>query len=160
MASVSALQRNLGILDWQPHPGMTMREFKSSLQRYRRDIVTPAVKKAAGVEVSPPLPWHWLATVGSCEFSVAFETWWQLRVLGHIVPARRCPWCGEIELTSIHLGFHCAKWASLCFWSGILPCEMFIYPNEEKTFIAKLRLMEELQPRMDAAQATHDDGVL
>ena len=54
------------------------------------------------------------------------------------------------------------QWKSVLyvFWSGILPCEMFIYPDEEKTFIAKLRLMEELQPRMDAAQATHDDGVL
>ena len=160
MASVSVLQRSLGIMDWKPSPGMSTLELKSSLQKYRREVVTPAVTEAAGVAANPPLPWHWLAAVGSCEFREAFEAWWQLRVLGHLIPGRQCPWCTETDLTSVHLEFHCARWASLCFWNGILPCELFGYPDEEKMFEVKLRLLEQLLPRMDAAQGTRDNGAM
>ena len=160
IASVGALQRSLGIMDWQPYPGMTTRDCKSSLQKYRREVVTPAIMNAAGVAANPQLPWHWLTAVGSCQFREAFEAWWQLRVLGHMVLARQCPGCTETDLTSVHLEFHCARWASLCFWCGALPCGFFGYPDVEKTVVGKLQLMGELLPRMDAAQGTRDNGAM
>ena len=123
-------------------------------------MVTPAVLNAAGMAANPPLPWHWLATVASCEFREGFEAWWQLRAVGHLIPPRHCPWCAETDLTSAHLEYHCARWASLCFWNGILPCEFFHYLAEEKTFVAKLQMVKELLPRMDVTQGTRDNGAM
>ena len=116
--------------------------------------MTPAVMKAAGVEETLH-SWHWLAAVGSGEFSEALKAWRQLRILGHIIRARKCPWYNEHDLTSVHLGFHCSTWASQCFWNGTVACEFSDYVDEEKMFIVKLRMMDELLPRMDAERATH-----
>ena len=95
--------------------GLSTLELKSSSQKYRREVVTPAVIQPIGVAANPPLPWHWIAAVASNEFRESFEMWWQMHVFGHVIPLRQCPWCTDTDLTSVHLVFHCARWASLCF---------------------------------------------
>ena len=88
MADVHRLSTTLRIPPWQPEPGASAASLKSSLARYRKEVVLPLVLAASGATPpNPALPWAWIVLNADTAFPAAsFGHWWQLRVLGQWYP--------------------------------------------------------------------------
>ena len=144
LASVQRLAVQLRIPPWDPPPDITAAEQKRHLQKYRKDVIAPAVLANTPPAATPALPWAWLAVNAGSTFSqAAADLWLQFRILGQPYPARHCPWCQPtVPLTSTHLQMRCSTFALRCFMAGITPAEAFEYPHDASWLSAAIRTVE------------------
>jgi hypothetical protein len=148
VAAARRLQQALKIPMWEAIAGASISSNKRALAHYRRTVILPAVRAAAGfVPSNPPLPWLWVASAAAAAHfpQSAFELWWQLRVLGKASPPKLCPWCSNAQpLTSSHLRLECCTFASLCWTRGIRPEEAFLYPASPQWFTEAILAANEI----------------
>ena len=143
LSAAQRLTHQHNISDWEP-PHSTVRAQKRSLQRYRKETVTPALMAKSLPPDSPSLPWAWIAMNAGHSFShQAFEHWLQIRLLGQPFPARTCPWCQPaVPMTETHLHLRCATFSYRCFMAGILPTDAFSFPQTAEKFCAAVNTLE------------------
>lgn len=132
---------------WEPDPSATIATKKSSLHRFRRQFIEPAITASSHTyAVNPPLPWAWIASFAQCGMRrSAFELWWQLRILGKPYPLQTCPWCdSKPGLVAQHLQTECDFFAVRCWTHGVQPEEILLYPTDAKWFEAALSAFVDL----------------
>ena len=61
-------------------------------------------------------------------------------------------------MTAEHLEYRCPEFATICFWYGHLPSEIFGYPYDVEAFKGKLQILALVVSHMQAASVTRDNG--
>ena len=148
--AVETLRCKLQIPMWEPDANTKISELKRSLQRYRREVVTPAVVAEAGPPPNASLPWLWLATRAFPRLVKAFEVWWQIRILGQTFPATMCPWCDTTPMTQLHLCNECRHMALICQGWRTHAKKLLDFPSDALSFELALEVCNELASSLRA----------